>query len=173
MSDPTAANPDAAATPLTPPSAYLPPAAPSQPTQPPYAQPQYGAVPPSPYAPYAPYGTPPAHYSAPQAPYGAPYGYGEPKTNSLAIIAMISSIVGTVFAFWILPIVCLLAGAIMGHISLSQIKASREKGRGMALAAVIIGWTVLGVILLIVVGMLALGIFVVNQGWSPTPNPTI
>ncbi|WP_353813510.1 DUF4190 domain-containing protein [Agromyces sp. SYSU T00266] len=31
-------------------------------------------------------------------------------------------------------------GLIFGHIALSQIKKTGEKGRGLALAAVIIGW---------------------------------
>ncbi|GAA1055071.1 hypothetical protein GCM10017608_19230 [Agromyces luteolus] len=31
-------------------------------------------------------------------------------------------------------------GLIFGHLALSQIKKSGEKGRGLALAAVIIGW---------------------------------
>lgn len=153
------------------PSAYPPPAY-GTPPQPQYAAPQappYGTPQPPQYgAPQAqPYGAPqPPQYGAPQSPYGSapqypqsPYGaaqpYGAyaavPKTNVLAVLSMIASIVG---ALWILPFIGSLAGVIMGHISLKQLSTSGEKGRGMALAGVIVGWiglalTVLGVIALI------------------------
>ncbi|WP_269938219.1 DUF4190 domain-containing protein [Arthrobacter sp. HY1533] len=55
--------------------------------------------------------------------YGAPSG-----TNGLAIAAFI-----TVFFVNI-------AGLVMGHIALAQIKRTGQDGRGLALAAVIIGW---------------------------------
>lgn len=127
------------------PSAYPPPpAAPAQPApygQPPqYAQPQYPQTPP-----YAQPQYPPAAYGA----YGA---YPVPKkTNVLAVISMIASIVGFI---WILPFVGALAGVITGHIALKQIAQSGENGRGMALAGVIVGYValafvVIGVILFV------------------------
>ncbi|MET0296560.1 MAG: DUF4190 domain-containing protein, partial [Microbacterium sp.] len=80
------------------------------------------------------------------AAYGAPaYGYGQVKTNVLAIISMIASIVGFI---WILPFVGSLAGVIMGHISLKQIARTGEKGRGMALAGVIVGWVGLALVII-------------------------
>jgi Domain of unknown function (DUF4190) len=118
-------------------------------TPPPYGAPPsgspapgYGAAPQT--APPA-YGTPPAYGAAP--PYGttqpyasAPAYYGSyagPKTNVLAIISMVASIVGFV---WILPFIGSLAGVITGHISLRQIARTGEKGRGMALAGLIVGY---------------------------------
>ncbi|KAA9087103.1 DUF4190 domain-containing protein [Microbacterium radiodurans] len=118
---------------------YTPPAPP--------AAPPYASAPPSGYS--APAGGyQPAAYPAPA--YGGAYGaYQQQKTNVLAIISMIASIVGIVF---ILPIIGSIAGVIMGHISLAQIKRTAEKGRGMALAGLIIGYAglafaVLGIIL--------------------------
>lgn len=143
------------------------------PQQPSSPEPSYGAVPPAPPtgAPYdppaaSPYGAPPAapSYDAPpvappyaggssatypQTSYPAPtYGYGgyeQQKTNVLAIVSMIASIVGFV---WILPFIGSLAGIIMGHISLSQIKRTGDKGRGMALAGVIVGYVGLALVIL-------------------------
>lgn len=144
---------------------YVPPAAPqydtgSFPTDAPaYAPPAYAppTYPTSPYAnaptaPTAPYGAPAAApygsgYAAPAAPYGYG-GYAPRRTNGLAIAALVLSIVGFV---WILPFVGSLAGAIMGHISLGQIKRTGDGGRGMALAGVIVGWAGLA---LLVIGVL-------------------
>ena len=92
-----------------------------------------------------------------------PYGYGgyapARKTNGLAVASMILSIVGFL---WILPFVGSLAGAIMGHISLNQIKRSGEGGRGMALAGIIVGWAGLA---LLVIGVLFF-VFVIALGAS-------
>jgi hypothetical protein len=62
------------------------------------------------------------------------------RTNVLAIVGLILAI--------FVPLI----GAIIGHIALNQIKKTGEDGRGVALAAVIVGWTltalaVIGVIL--------------------------
>ena len=92
----------------------------------------------------------------PGVPPVAPYAYGAypaRKTNGLAVASLILSIVGFL---WLLPLIGSLAGAIMGHIALGQIKRTGESGRGMALAGVIIGWAgvalvVLGVVLLFVI----------------------
>lgn len=117
------------------------------PTPPPYAAPPAYGAPASP-----PYATPPAYQppAYPAAPQAAPYGYGGyapvQPTNTLSIIAMIAAILG---AIWILPFIGSLAGAIMGHISLGQIKRTGEKGRGMALTGVILGWIGVGFTVLI------------------------
>ncbi|MCA0378690.1 MAG: DUF4190 domain-containing protein [Actinobacteria bacterium] len=85
-------------------------------------------------------------YPAPAAPaypatatYPAAPGYvaapAPATTNTMAIVAMISSIVGW-FAFGSLCVV----GVILGHISLKQIKQTGEGGRGMALTGLIMGY---------------------------------
>lgn len=134
-----------AAYPLSPePAAYAPP---------PYAPPAYGAP---------GYGAGYPVQTTPGAPPVMPYGYGgypARRTNGLAVASMILSIVGFL---WILPFVGSLAGAIMGHVSLGQIKRTGEAGRGMALAGVIIGWagvaiTVLGVLFFVFVFAVSAG----------------
>ena len=165
--------------PAAPPTYEAPAASPygAPPAPPAYDAPAYGAppAPPAYGAPAPAYGAPPAPpaYGAPsaqgypQAPssyaapaYGAPASYGQqayvpyptgPKTNVLAILSLIASIVGFI---WLLPFVGSLAGAIMGHLSLNQLKKSGEKGRGMALAGVIVGWV--GLAFFIVLGLILL-----------------
>ncbi len=51
-----------------------------------------------------------------------------PTTNRLAPVALILAV--------LVPI----AGAILGHITLRQVAQTNEGGRGLALAAIIIGW---------------------------------
>ena len=133
MSDTT---PEPGRPPQPAPGAYPPP--PAQGAYPPAAQgaypPAYGA--PAQGAPGQPYGQPPAYGAA----YGAApaYGYGaQPKTNVLAIVSLIASIVGFI---GILPIIGSIAGVITGHISLNQLKSNGENGRGMALAGTIVGY---------------------------------
>ncbi|WP_400994783.1 DUF4190 domain-containing protein [Agromyces sp. GXQ0307] len=55
-------------------------------------------------------------------------------------------------------------GLIFGHIALAQIKKSGEKGRGLALAAVIIGW------IAVVLGALALMLFLIFGGLAISAN---
>jgi len=125
--------------------------------QDPNLQPQQnftGAAPAAPQVPgYTPapgYAQAPGYTQAPgyaQAPSAAP-------TNTMAIVSMISSIIGW-FAFGSLCIV----GVILGHISLKQLKTSGEGGRGMALTGLIMGyigiagWVIGLIIFLIVLGI--------------------
>ena len=69
----------------------------------------------------------------------------------VAIVSMIAAIVGFI---WVLPFVGSLAGAIMGHLSLGQIKRTGEGGRGMALTGVILGW--IGVAIAVLIGTITL-----------------
>ncbi|MBX0301037.1 DUF4190 domain-containing protein [Cryobacterium sp. 1639] len=87
---------------------------------------------PTPPPAYAP-PTAPAYGAAPAAPaaysdkgYGAPAG-GD-KYNVLAIISLVS-------AFFVS-----LAAIICGHIALNQIKKTGEKGRGLAIAGLVLGY---------------------------------
>jgi hypothetical protein len=95
----------------TAPPAYTPPAAPA-----------YGAAP-----------SAPAYGSAPAAPQAySPQGYGQgaagDKWNVLAIISLVS-------AFFVS-----LAAVICGHIALSQIKKTGERGRGLAIGGLVLGY---------------------------------
>lgn len=117
------------------------PAAPEQPAaqqpapQPPVyaAAPGYAAAPPAPPAPPAAGGPGAPAYSPYQAP--APAGG---TTNVLAIVAFVGS-------FFVS-----LVGIICGHIALSQVKRTGEKGRGFALAGLIIGYVSLAATVLII-----------------------
>jgi uncharacterized membrane protein len=78
----------------------------------------------------------------PQQPqYGQPGAPADSRWNTLAIVAFIVT-------FFIN-----IVGIILGFIALNQIKRTGEKGRGLALAAIIIGFAsiVLGIIITIVV----------------------
>ena len=149
--------PDAPAygTPAAP--AYGTPAPPASgtpaPEAPAYGAPAYGQPTTSTYGQPA-YGTPNAGYG-----YGG--GYIAPaRTNVLAIISLVASLVGFVL---ILPVVGSIAGVIMGHISLKQIKDRGERGRGMALAGVIIGYVTLLFVILFVIGI---SILIASAGTS-------
>jgi peptidyl-prolyl cis-trans isomerase B (cyclophilin B) len=78
-----------------------------------------------------------------------------PKTNVLAIVSLVISILG----FNVIAI-------ILGAIGLSQIKKTGEKGRGLAIAGIIIGAVslVLGIIIVIV----SLSIIAANPGTVTT-----
>jgi len=78
-------------------------------------------------------------YVAPQTPQAPPY-LPAPPTNVLAIIAFVS--------VFVLPSI---VPVILGHISMSQIKRTGEGGRGLALAALIIGYIELAFAVLMII----------------------
>ncbi len=82
---------------------------------------------------------------------GAYYPPPSPRTNGMAVGALVTSLAGVIFTAGMGSFV----GAILGHIALGQIKRTGEQGRGMALAGVIIGWVsaalwIIGVIVFII-----------------------
>jgi hypothetical protein len=107
----------------TPPSGQWPD--PNYPPPPQTGQPTYSGgyqVPPT-YQPGAPgYGQQPVYVVA------------QPRTNGLALAAMIVALCG--FAF---PL-AFPAGAIMGHISQKQVRETGEQGAGYAKTGIIVGW---------------------------------
>ncbi|WJS92277.1 DUF4190 domain-containing protein [Microbacterium testaceum] len=113
-----------------------------------YGAPAYGA-PAYNQPPTSTYGQP--AYGTPNAAYGYGGAYAAPaRTNVLAIVSLVASLVGFVL---ILPVVGSIAGVIMGHISLKQIKERGERGRGMALAGVIVGYVTLLFVILFIIGI--------------------
>lgn len=104
---------------------------------------------------------PAASYGVPNSPPGPPgYGYtpypypaAAPPTNSMAIAALVCALAG--FAVGLSAPV----GAILGHIARRQIRERGEQGDGMALAGIIIGWTLTG-ILTVCCGAYVVGIVV-------------
>ncbi|QKJ21178.1 DUF4190 domain-containing protein [Microbacterium hominis] len=74
-----------------------------------------------------------------------------PKTNALAIVSFVASLVGMT----LIPFLGSIVGVITGHMALSQLKTSAEQGRGLALAGTIIGWVGVGFSLLVLVALFA------------------
>lgn len=150
MTDPTSSGDDITPNDTQPTLPYAPPAGPvyGQPAPPAFSQaapPAFSGPTPPPYGSAPAYGSAPVYGNAPA--YGA---YGAARTNTLAVVSLISSIAGMLFV----PFIGSLVGVITGHMSLRQISRSGESGRGMALAGTIIGWIgvafcVLGIILLL------------------------
>ena len=111
--------------------------------------------------PNQPYGMqPPAYQQAPAYSQAPGYnGYGQPASeryNVLAIVSLIS-------AFFVS-----LAAVITGHIALSQIKRTGEKGRGLAIAGLVLGY--LGVIGGIIAAILVFSLIVSNPGAFTTTS---
>lgn len=78
------------------------------------------------------------------APYPPPLRV---RTNGLAVAALVC---GLLF----FTAVGAVLGIVFGHLALGQIKASRgwQRGSGMALAAIVLGWAAIAVILLALIG---------------------
>jgi hypothetical protein len=113
---------------------------------------------------------PPRGASTPPSPVGS-VTYAPEKTNGLAIAALATGLIG----FSLLAVV-------FGHVSKGQIDRSggREKGRGMAITGLVLGWIQIGLGLAL---FLALVVFASsfdgssstasnNSGFSSNPSPT-
>ncbi|MBC9954266.1 DUF4190 domain-containing protein [Leucobacter sp. cx-42] len=108
------------------------------------APPAYTAAPPAYQPPAQPYQAAPGVPGAPGVPPTPPYIGQQPAPqypqsqapmNVLAILSLIAAIVG----FFTLGIISV-AAVVLGHIALSQIKKRLDRGRGMAIAGLIIGY---------------------------------
>ena len=142
MSDPT--QPPVDPTNSKPADSSAPPATPAAPAYPDYPA---SATPAAPAYDQA-YGQAPA-YGQPPA-YGQnPYGQQNPqdKFNVLSIISLVTSILGIS-----------LVGVITGHIGMSQIKKTGEKGRGLALGGLIVGY--LGLALGLIAAIIFIAVFI-------------
>ena len=112
--------------------------------------------------------TPPAH-GYPANSYPAAPGYGSypapAKTNTLAIVSLVSAIVG----FVLIPFIPSVVAVITGHMSLGQVKKTGEQGRGLALAGTIVGWVGAGLWILTFIALLAfLPLFITMIENSPS-----
>jgi uncharacterized membrane protein YidH (DUF202 family) len=86
---------------------------------------------------------------------GAPVYLVNSPTNGLAIASLVLSLVGVSFIGSIL-------GIIFGHIARSQIRRTGERGAGLALAGLIIGYVTIGLLVTLLI------IFVAVLGESLT-----
>ena len=89
---------------------------------------------------------PPGGYGYPPPPAGG-YGYPPPPgylpppmvgTNGFAVASLVCSLFG-----WVCMFIGAFLGIIFGFVALSQIKRTGQKGRGMAIAGIVIGAVVL------------------------------
>ncbi len=111
-----------------------------------------------------PYQQPPAYQQQPSAYQQAPAyqqggGYGQPATDRYNVLAIVS----LVSAFFI-PLVAI----ITGHIGLSQIKKTGEKGRGLAIAGLVLGYLFL--LAGILFGVIFFLVLAANPGGFTTPT---
>ena len=96
--------------------------------------------------PSADQGSHPAHQASQPAWGGLqPYAPGPPRTNSFAIASLVCSLAGLVTG------ISVIAGIVLGHIALNQIKQTGEEGRSFAIAGLAIGYGLLAVGFLIIV----------------------
>jgi Domain of unknown function (DUF4190) len=74
-------------------------------------------------------------------------GYASPKTNGLAIAALVCGIV-QFFGFWLLGTI---PAIVLGHIARKQIRQRGEQGAGPALAGLILGYAGLALTVIVVI----------------------
>lgn len=137
----------------------------------------YGAPPPPPYGAgqqaypqQQPAGGQPAYppQAYPQQAYGGQYGGGyptAPKTNTLAVVSLISSILG----FTAVPFLGSVVGIITGHMALRQIRATGENGSGLAKAGLAIGYIVVVLTILAIIAVVAFAVAVPWETISTAP----
>ena len=94
--------------------------------------------------------------------YYPAYATPAAKTNTLALISLITGLIAfPLYFFWIgAPLS--LASLITGYIALPQIKRTGENGRGLAMAGIIISWSLLGLFTLFGMGLLVFVLFFDN-----------
>lgn len=98
-------------------------------------------------------------YSSSSYPGAQPAGYPgfqtfpghqvQPKSNGLAVGALVAGIIGMT----VIPLLSSIVAIILGHLSRAQIRRTGEGGAGLALAGLVIGYvgllaTVMGILLL-------------------------
>jgi hypothetical protein len=83
-------------------------------------------------------------------------------TNVLAIVSLVTGIAGLTFV----PFLGSIAAVVTGHISLHQLKAKPEQGRGMALAGLITGYVGVGLAVLGTIAMIAFFVLLMQSGYA-------
>ena len=83
-------------------------------------------------------------YAPAPGPGGRPAPYGPQSTNTLAVVALVLGLVGVS-----------LGGVICGHLALGQIRRTGERGSGMAIAGLVLGYVGLVLTAVVVVFLVA------------------
>jgi hypothetical protein len=101
---------------------------------------------------FQPGGYQPAGYGQGMPGYSGGPGYPVAKTNSLAIASLVCGIIQIAFV----GILAAIPAIILGHIARRQIRQTGERGAGMAMAGLVLGYigvalTVVGIIAIIAV----------------------
>jgi len=134
----------------------------------PVASPPVSPVAPAPYS-AAAYSAAP-YSAAPNSSSGYPAGPVAPRTNTLAIVSLVTGFC------------CSIAAVVTGHIALGQIKRTGEAGRGLAIAGLVLGYASIALTTLLLILALvfaaAVSAFVASVNgvtssstYSPTPVP--
>ncbi len=120
-----------------------------------------------------PYAVPPQQaYGYPAYPVYAPVAPSR-STNGMSIASLVVSLAGLVLLFCYGAGGALgLVGAILGHVSRSQIRKRDEEGKGLALAGIIVGWITVGISLIIVGLIIWAAVWVSNNSGTYVPDPT-
>jgi hypothetical protein len=120
------------------------------------AEPQKSGRPDEPQPTAPGWGEPAPGWSDPWgAAYPPPPGYPYPvvltrPTNGLAIASLVCAVAG------VATCVSAPVGAILGHVARRQIRERGENGDGLALAGIIVGWILTGLLLAYLVAMAVL-----------------
>lgn len=68
-----------------------------------------------------------------------------PPLNGMAVASMILGIVGALLGYCLFAIPCVLA-VVLGHVALVQVKRTGDRGYGMAVTGLILGYAALGIL---------------------------
>jgi hypothetical protein len=98
--------------------------------------------------------------AAPEGPRYYPYPVA-PPTNGLAIASLVCSIAG------VATCVSAPVGAVLGHVARRQIRERGEAGDGLALAGIIVGWVLTGLLLAYLLVMAVVIILGMNGVFGP------
>ena len=63
----------------------------------------------------------------------------KPKTNTMALVGFILSLIGFLTSWFIFPLVLAIVGLILSCIGMKQIKENNEGGKGLAIAGIVLG----------------------------------
>jgi hypothetical protein len=100
----------------------------------------------------------------PRAAYGYPVDQPR-RANSMAVASLVCGLLEIFFGFTAIPAV------ILGHKALRQIRETGEPGRGMAKAGLVLGWTAIGIfVVLIALGVLGAMVVTTHTGTTVGPH---